>query len=153
MLRFWGQIRTHVVHKELRESLPGNTCIAGQWPRGNAMILAGQRRSQCVVANFAFHVIGDKVVSEIIDIFLKNLVWSLAQCHVNILVIYRGPSAFIYQHIWLQRGTCYNRQHLYGQTCKNNKTSYQWLNVEQKNACLLRESVENSDAAPPRMDF
>ena len=36
---------------------------------------------------------------------------------------------------------------------KNNKIPYQWLNVEQKNACLLWESVENSDAAPPRTDF
>ena len=82
------------------------------------MILAGQRRTQCVVANLVLHVIGDKVVSEIIDIFLKNFVCSLAQRHVNIAVIYQGPSAFIYRHIWLQRGTCYNRQHLYGQTCK-----------------------------------
>ena len=31
--------------------------------------------------------------------------------------------------------------------------SYQWLNVEQKNACLLWESVENSDAAQPHTDF
>ena len=38
------------------------------------MILAGQRHPQCVVANLAFHVIGDKVNSELIDIFLKNLV-------------------------------------------------------------------------------
>ena len=36
---------------------------------------------------------------------------------------------------------------------KNNKIPYQWLNVEQKNACLLWESVENSDAASPRTDF
>ena len=38
------------------------------------MILARQRRSQCVVADLAFHVIGGKVNSEMIDIFLKNLV-------------------------------------------------------------------------------
>ena len=38
------------------------------------MILAGQRRSQCVVADLAFHVIGDKVIYEIIDIFLKPCV-------------------------------------------------------------------------------
>ena len=43
----------------------------------------------------------------------------------------------IYWHIRLQLDTCYYRQHLYGQTCKNNIISYQWLNVEQKNACLL----------------
>ena len=38
------------------------------------MILASQRRSQCIVADLAFHDIGDKVISEIIEIFLKNLV-------------------------------------------------------------------------------
>ena len=152
-MRFWGQSGTHVVHEELHGSLPGNTCVAGQWPRGDTMILAGQRRSQCVVANLAFHIIGNKVNFEVIDIFLKNLAWSLAQCHVNISAIYWGPPALIYQHIRLQLGTCYYRQHLYGQTCKNSIISYQWLNVEQKNACLLWESVENIDAALPRTDF
>ena len=42
--------------------------------RGDAMILAGQRRQQCVVANLALYVIGKKVNSEVINIFLKNLV-------------------------------------------------------------------------------
>ena len=37
----------------------------------------------------------------------------------------------------VQQGTYHYIQHLYGQTCKNDKISYQWLNVEQKNACLL----------------
>ena len=77
----------------------------------------------------------------------------IGSAHVSITVFYRSPLALIYRHIWLQLNTCYYRQHLYGQTCKNNIISYQWLNVEQKNACLLWESVENSDAALPRMDF
>ena len=64
----------HVVHEELRWSLLGNTCVAGQRPKGDAMILAGQRHSQCVVADLAFYVIGDKVFSEIIGSSLKNLV-------------------------------------------------------------------------------
>ena len=130
LLRFWGQSRTHVVHEELCRSPLGNTCVAGQRLKGDAMILAGQRRPQCVVADLAFHVIGDKVISEIIGIFVKNFVWSFAWRCVNILVIYRGPSVLIYRHIWLQLGTCYYRQHLYGQKCKNNINSYQWLNVE-----------------------
>ena len=38
----------------------------------------------------AFYVIGEKVNSEVIDIFLKNIVWSLALHHVNILAIYQA---------------------------------------------------------------
>ena len=53
-------------------SLPENTCLAGQWPRGHTVIPARKRCSQCVVANLAFHIIGDKIVSEIIDIFSKK---------------------------------------------------------------------------------
>ena len=41
---------------------------------GDAMILARQRRQQCVVANLALYVIGEKVNSEVIKIFLNNLV-------------------------------------------------------------------------------
>ena len=37
-------------------------------------------------------------------------------------------SALVYRHIWSQLDTCYYRQHLYGQTCKNNVIPYQWLN-------------------------
>ena len=58
-----------------------------------------------------------------------------------------------YRHIWLQQDT-YTIDSIYMvRHVKNNKIPYQWLNVEQKNACLLWESVENSDAALPRTDF
>ena len=58
-----------------------------------------------------------------------------------------------YRHMWLQQDT-YSIDSIYMvRHVKNNKISYQWLNVEQKNACLLWESVENSDAALPRTDF
>ena len=70
----------------------------------------------------------------------------IGSAHVSITVIYWSPLALIYRHIWLQLDTRYCRQHLYGQTCKNDIISYQWLKVEQKNACLLWESVENSGA-------
>ena len=41
---------------------------------GDAMILAGQRCQQCVVANLFPYIIGKRVNSEVIGIFLKNLV-------------------------------------------------------------------------------
>ena len=127
--------RIHVIHEELRGVPSGEYLRHRQRSRGNTMILAGQRRQQCVVANLALYVIGEKVNSEVIKIFLNNLVWSLTLLHVNIMAIHRGPLALISWHIWLQLDTCYYRQHLYGQTCKNNIISYQWLNVEQKNVC------------------
>ena len=70
--------RMHVVHKELCGVPSGEYLRCCQRSRGNAMILAGQRRQQCVVANLALYVIGEKVNSEIINIFLKNLVQLLA---------------------------------------------------------------------------
>ena len=101
------------------------------------MILAGQRRQQCVEANLFHHVTGEKVNSEVMGIFSKKPCLVIGSAHVSVTVIYRSPLALIYRHIWLQLDTCYYRQHLYGQTCKNNIIPYQWLNVEQKNACLL----------------
>ena len=57
-------------------SLPGNRGILVSPPlvEGDAMILARQRRQQCVVANLFLYVIGRRVNSEVIGIFLKNLV-------------------------------------------------------------------------------
>ena len=75
--------------------------------------------------------------------FLKNLTSGTYQHFHWFLRIFSTHS----RHIWLQRGTWFYRQHLWGQSCKNNKIAYQWLNVEQKNVCLLWRSVENSDAA------
>ena len=66
--------RIHVVHKELRGVPSGEYLRHRQQPRGGAMILARQRRQQCMVANLALYVIGDKVNSEAINIFLKILV-------------------------------------------------------------------------------
>ena len=66
--------RIHVVHEELRGVPSGEYSRHRQQSRGNAMILAGQRRQQCVVANLAFYIIGEKVNSAVINIFLKNLV-------------------------------------------------------------------------------
>ena len=60
-----------------------------------------------------FHVISVKVTSVIISNSLKNLLWTISQ----------GLLAFFYKHIWLRLGTCYYRQHLCGQTCKNNNNS------------------------------
>ena len=40
-------------------SLPGNTCVT-PLIEGDAMILAGQRRQQCVEANLFLYVIGKK---------------------------------------------------------------------------------------------
>ena len=101
------------------------------------MTLAGQRCQQCVEANLFLYVIGEKVNSEVMGIFLKKPCLVIGSAHVSVTVIYRSPLALIYRHIWLQLDTRYYRQHLYGQTCKNNIISYQWLNVEQKNTCLL----------------
>ena len=66
--------RIHVVHEELRGVPSGEYSHRRQRSRGDAMILAGQRRQQCILANLAFYVIGEKVNSEVINIFLKNLV-------------------------------------------------------------------------------
>ena len=66
--------RIHVVHEELRGVPSGEYLRRHQPSRGDAMILAGQRRQQCVVANLAFYIIGEKVNSAVINIFLKNLV-------------------------------------------------------------------------------
>ena len=66
--------RIHVVHEELRGVPSGEYLRRRQRSRGDAMILAEQRRQQCVVANLALYVIGEKVNSEVINIFLKNLV-------------------------------------------------------------------------------
>ena len=66
--------RIHVVHEELRGVPSGEYLCRRQQSRGDAMILAGQRPQQCVVANLFLYVIGKRVNSEVIDIFLKNLV-------------------------------------------------------------------------------
>ena len=66
--------RIHAVHEELRGVPFGEYLRRRQRSRDDAMILAGQRRQQCVVANLAFYIIGEKVNSEVITIFLKNLV-------------------------------------------------------------------------------
>ena len=66
--------RIHVVHEELRGVPSGEYLRRRQRSRGDAMILAEQRRQQCVVANLALYVIGEKVNSEVIKIFLNNLV-------------------------------------------------------------------------------
>ena len=66
--------RIHVIHEELRGVPSGEYLRRRQQSRGDAMILGGQSRQQCVVANLAFYVIGEKVNSEVINIFLKNLV-------------------------------------------------------------------------------
>ena len=78
------------------------------------MILAGQRRQQCVVANLFLYVIGKKGDWY----FREKPCLTIVSAHVNITVIYLSPLALIYRHIWLQLDTCYHRQHLYGQTCK-----------------------------------
>ena len=54
-------------------SLLGNTCVT-PLIEGDAMILARQRCQQCVEANLFLHVIGEKVNSEVMGIFSKNLV-------------------------------------------------------------------------------
>ena len=64
----------HAVHEELRGVPSGEYFRNRQRSRGDAMILAGQRHQQCVVANLPLYVIGEKVNSEVINIFLKNLV-------------------------------------------------------------------------------
>ena len=66
--------RIHVVHEELRGVPSGEYLRRRQRSGGDAMILARQRRQQCVVANLALYVIGEKVNSEVIKIFLNNLV-------------------------------------------------------------------------------
>ena len=48
--------------------LPGNHCVAN-----DAMILAGQKRQQCVEANLFLHNISKRAGSELISI-LKNSV-------------------------------------------------------------------------------
>ena len=65
--------RIHVVHKELHGVPSREYLRRRQQSRGDAMILAGQRCQQCIVANLALNVIGEKVNSEVIHIFLKNL--------------------------------------------------------------------------------
>ena len=69
---------------------------------GDAMTLAGQRRQQCVEANLLLHVIGEKVASEVMDIFSKKPCLVIGSAHVSVTVIYRSPLAQIYRHIWLQ---------------------------------------------------
>ena len=49
-------------------SLPGNTCVT-PLIEGNTMILAGQRRQQCVEANLFLYDIGERANSELINIF------------------------------------------------------------------------------------
>ena len=153
LLKFWGQIGFMSSTRDYVGSLPGNTCVAA--------INRGRRNDSCQTETPAMRrgklapsrhrrkgkFWGDGYLFE-----KPCLVIGSAQ-HVSITVIYRSPLALIYQHIWLQLDTRYCRQHLYGQTCKNDIISYQWLKVEQKKACLLWESVENSDVALPRMDF
>ena len=79
------------------------------------------RNALCQI--WPFHVIRVKVTSVIIGNSLKNLLWSFTWHHVNNSTISQGLSAFFYWHRWLRLGTCYYRQHLCGQTCKNNNNS------------------------------
>ena len=82
-------------------SLPGNTCVT-PLIEGNAMILAGQRRQQCVEANLFLYFIGEKINSEIMGIFLKKPCLVIGSAHVSVTVIYQSPLALIYRHIWLR---------------------------------------------------
>ena len=62
----------HTVHKELRGVPSGEYLPRRQQLRGDTMILARQRRQQCIVANLPLYVIGKKVNSEVVNIFLKK---------------------------------------------------------------------------------
>ena len=100
-----------------------------------------------------FQVISVKVISVIIGSFLKNLLWSFTWHHVNNSTNSQGLSAFFtgtFDYDWLHDtiDSIYLVRHV-----KTIIIPYQWLKVEQKNACLLWESVENSDAARLRTDF
>ena len=99
--------RMHVVHEELRGVPSGEYLCHHQQPRGNAMILAGQRRQQCVEANLFLYVIGEKINSEIMGIFSKKPCLVIGSAHVSVMVIYQSPLALIYRHIWLQLDTRY----------------------------------------------
>ena len=55
-------------------SLPGNIFASPPLIEGDAMTLARQRRQQSVEANLFLYNLGEKVNSEIINIFLKNFV-------------------------------------------------------------------------------
>ena len=108
--------------------------------------------AMCCVRFGLFHVIS-VVISMVIGNSLKNLFQSFAWQYANNSSISQGLLAFFYWHIWLQLGTWNYKQHLSGQTCKIVIIPYQLLNAEQKNVCLLWESVENSDAARPCTNF
>ena len=62
----------HIVHEELRGSLPGNPLVANQQLNDDATLLTGQRYPQCIVSDLAFYVISIKVISVIIGNSLKN---------------------------------------------------------------------------------
>ena len=62
----------HIVHEELRGSLPGNPRVIDQQLNDDATLLTGQRYSQCIVSDLAFHVISVKVISVILGNSLKN---------------------------------------------------------------------------------
>ena len=109
--------------------------------------------AMCCVRFGLFHVISVKVIYMVIGNSLKNLFQSFAWQYANNSSISQGLLAFFYWQIWLQLGTWNYKQHLSGQTCKIVIIPYQLLNAEQKNVCLLWESVENSDAAWPRTNF
>ena len=47
----------HIVHEELRGSLPGNPVVANQQLNDDATLLTGQRYPQCIVSDLAFYVI------------------------------------------------------------------------------------------------
>ena len=100
--------RMHVIHEELR-GVPFGEYLR---LRGDTMILTGQRRQQCVVANLFLYVTGKKGKFRgdwyLLEKTLFNC-WPLV--HVNVTVIYRGPLALIFWHIRLQLDTCYYRQH------------------------------------------
>ena len=117
LLRFWGQISSMSPTRNRVGFLPGNQRIAN-----DAMILARQKRKQCVKANLFLYDISERANSEIINIFVKLcLILGSASrwCCGNNL----GPIVMFYRHIWLWIGTCYYRQHLYGETCKTNNNS------------------------------
>ena len=125
------------MYEELRGSPPENSCPVSQQVKDGATAPAGQRHPQCVVSDLAFHVIRVKVISVIIGNSLKNLFWSFAWQYANNSTISQGPSAFFtgtYDYNWLHNtiDSIYMVRHV-----KIVIIPYQWLKVEQKNACLL----------------
>ena len=53
-LRFEDKGGTHIVHEELRRSLPENSHAVSQQVKDGATAPAGQRRSQCIMSDLGF---------------------------------------------------------------------------------------------------